>query len=576
MNIASPTVAIYARVSTERQAQANTIASQVAALRERVAQDHCVWRDAFCFIDDGVSGCTLMRPALERLRDAAYFHHFERLYVLAPDRLARKHAHQLILTEELQAYGVELVFLNRAIGASAEDQFLLQMQGVVAEYERTKIQERTRRGRRHAAQQGRVSVFSHAPYGYRYLPGTPERAACFEILPDEAQVVEQIFAWVAYERCSIREVCRRLEKHKVFTRKGHARWEPATVAGILKNPAYYGRAAFGKTRRGERRTRLRPQRGRPEVPRQPTVGHAQPHQEWIDVPVPAIVSADCFEAVAEQLRDNQRRCRARRDGAGHLLQGLVMCPTCGYACYGQSARGSKTKTARTYGYYRCIGKDRRRGDGQRICQTPSVPLHDLERAVWDDVRALLADPARVQAEHERRLAEDPPHPARTHLQSRMQRTQQGITRLIDAYTEGLLKKTEFEPRLQEARQRLQEMEAESKMLEERETREQALRAALEQLETFAAQVRTGLDAADETTQRELIRALVKRVEIGAEEIRIVYHVNLHPFDPGPSGGHLRHCVRQLDAALDFLRDRVNPRSKAASGCRTPKCNCEPL
>jgi site-specific DNA recombinase len=554
MNIASPSVAVYARVSTERQAQANTIASQVAALRERVAADHCVWRDAFCFIDDGVSGSTLMRPALERLRDAAHFGHFERLYVLAPDRLARKHAHQLILTEELQACGVEVVFLNRAIGASAEDQLLLQMQGVVAEYERAKIQERTRRGRRHAAQQGRVSVFSTAPYGYRYVPGTPERAARFEILSEEAGVVEQIFAWVAHERCSIREVCRRLEKQKVFTRKGHARWEPATVAGILKNPAYHGQAAFGKTRRGERRTRLRPQRGRPEVPRQPTVGRAQPRQEWIDVPVPALVSIDCFETVAEQLRDNQRRCRARREGAGHLLQGLVMCPTCGYACYGQSARGSKTKAARSYGYYRCIGKDRRRGDGQRICQTPSVSLRDLERAVWSDVRALLADPARVQAEHERRLAEDAPHPARAQLQKRIQRTQQGITRLIDIYTEGLLSKAEFEPRLQESRQRLRELEAERKMLEERETREQALRAALAQLEAFAAQVRTGLDAADETTQRELIRALVKRIEIGAEEIRIVYHVNLHPFDPGPSGGQLRHCVRRLDAALDFLLD----------------------
>src|ERR1700741_3547256 len=167
-------VAVYARVSSQRQAQAHTIASQLDALRERIAQDQLQWDDSLCFVDDGGTGSTLLRPA--------------------PDRLARKHAHQMVLMEELQHWGIEVVFLNRTIGDSAEDQLLLQVQGIVAEYERAKIQERGRRGKRNARQNGRVSVFSDAPYGYRYVPRTADTAARFEILTSEAHVVKQVFA----------------------------------------------------------------------------------------------------------------------------------------------------------------------------------------------------------------------------------------------------------------------------------------------------------------------------------------------------------------------------------------------
>jgi site-specific DNA recombinase len=160
MRTSAQSVAIYARVSSDRQTRDNTIASQVAVLRERVAQDGYALSDALCFIGDGCSGSTLLRPALERLRDAAAGALFDRLYMLAPDRLARRQAHQALLLDELQRCHIEVVFLNRAIGASAEDELLVQVQGVIAEYERAKIQERSRRGKRHAAHRGAVSVFS--------------------------------------------------------------------------------------------------------------------------------------------------------------------------------------------------------------------------------------------------------------------------------------------------------------------------------------------------------------------------------------------------------------------------------
>jgi len=186
--------AIYARVSSDQQAQEQTIESQVAALRERVAGDGLQLDEELCFLDDGVSGSTLMRPALERLRDIAYVGGFQRLYVHSPDRLARRYAYQVLLVDELKKHGVEIEFLNRAIGVSPEEDLLLQMQGMFAEYERAKIMERSRRGKRHAAGRGSVSVLGGAPYGYRYISkrdGGGE--ASYEINDEQAAVVEQVF-----------------------------------------------------------------------------------------------------------------------------------------------------------------------------------------------------------------------------------------------------------------------------------------------------------------------------------------------------------------------------------------------
>jgi site-specific DNA recombinase len=168
--LAPQVVAIYARVSSEQQADAHTIGSQVAALRDRVAADGLTLAMLEEFIDEGYSGATLVRPSLERLRDLAAAGGLDRLYVHSPDRLARRYAYQVLLVDELRQAGVEVAFLNRALGQTPEDDLLLQVQGMIAEYERAKILERSRRGKRHAAALGSVNVLCGAPYGYRYVP----------------------------------------------------------------------------------------------------------------------------------------------------------------------------------------------------------------------------------------------------------------------------------------------------------------------------------------------------------------------------------------------------------------------
>ena len=244
-------VAIYARVSSEQQAKQDTIASQLESLAQRLATDGVECDPDMRFVDDGYSGTTLIRPGLERLRDQAASGAIDRLYVLDPDRFSRKYAYQVLILEELTQCGVEVVFLCNPIGHDPAENLLVQVQGMIAEYERAKILERSRRGKQHAARRGSVSVLSGAPYGYRYIDkheGNGE--ARYQVLANEARVVQKIFTWVGQERCSIGEVCRRLNSEAVPTRTGKTVWDRSVVWAILKNPAFKGTAAFGKTRSG--------------------------------------------------------------------------------------------------------------------------------------------------------------------------------------------------------------------------------------------------------------------------------------------------------------------------------------
>src|SRR3954454_10718155 len=264
-------VAIYARVSGEQQAKEDTISSQIEAVTRRIATDALECDPELRFVDDGYSGSILARPGLERLRDQAAAGAIDRLYVLDPDRFSRKYAYQVLMLEELTRCGVEVVSLCNPPGRGPEEDLLRQVQGMIAEYERAKILERCRRGKQYAARHGSVNVLSGAPYGYRYV-GRHEGGgvARYQVVAEEARVVRQIFEWVGQERCSIGEVCRRLQRDGVPTRTGKSAWDRSTIWSYLKNPAYKGTAGFGKTRAGDLKAqRLRPQRGRPEQPRRP-------------------------------------------------------------------------------------------------------------------------------------------------------------------------------------------------------------------------------------------------------------------------------------------------------------------
>jgi len=546
-------VAIYARVSSEPRPEAPTIASQVAALCERVVADGFTLPDSMQFLDENYSGATLVRPGLERLRDLMAAGAVERLYVHSPDRLARKYAYQVLLVEEFRRLGVEVVFLNRPLGQSPEDDLLLQVQGMMAEYERAKIIERHRRGKLHAARCGSVNVLSGAPYGYRYVSKHDGGGqARYDIVPDEARVVRQMFDWMGRERVSIGEVCRRLQQAGEVTRTGKAVWDRSAVWGMLKNPAYQGQAAFGKTRQGPLRPRLRAPRGKPLQPRSATDDYDVPPEDWISIAVPAIVSPEVFAAVQEQLEENRRHARQSSRGALYLLQGLLQCQHCGYAFYGKRLSPAARKgNPRAYGYYRCLGTDAYRFGGERICPNTQVRTDRLDLAVWQEVWALLAHPERLAAEYRRRLQPNGTgsQQERSALEAQVSKFRQGLARLIDSYAEGLIEKAEFEPRMSRLRQRIAHIEVQCQQLADEETLQHDLDLIIGHLDAFGQTLYHRLDDIEWGEQREIIRALVKRVEIGEDQVQVVFRVEPYLGESGPEKKSLQLCRESMFTAV---------------------------
>jgi site-specific DNA recombinase len=538
-------VALYARVSSEQQAETHTSASQVAAWRERVATDGLTVSAALQCLDEGSSGATLVRPALERLRDVVAAGSVDRLYVHSPDRLARKYAYQVLLVDEFRRAGVEVMCLNRALGQSPEDDLLLQVQGMIAEYERAKIIERHRRGKRHAARLGTVNVLSGAPSGYRYVTKDEGGGqARYEIIPDEARVVRQVFDGVGRDRRTMGEVCRRLTQAGEVTRTGKTVWDRSVVWGILKNPAYQGTAAFGKTRQEPLRPRLRAQRNRPVQPRRAVSTYDVSPEDWITIPVPALVEPAVFAAVQEQLQENKRHARQSHRGALYLLQGLLQCQHCGYAFYGKRLSPSARKgKPRAYAYYRCLGTDAYRFGGERLCQNTQVRTDLLDLAVWQEVCTLLTHPERLAEEYRRRLQPET-RAKRTPLatvEGQIGKLRQGVARLIDSYAEGLIDKGEFEPRVTRLRQRLARLEEQRQAFADEAAMQGELQLIIGRLEDFAAKLHDGLEAADWTSQRDLIRALVKRVEVARGNVNIVFRIDPYQGDNDPEKKSLQLC-----------------------------------
>jgi len=525
-------IAIYARVSSEKQVDSGTVKSQLASLRARVKADGFVLLAELEFVDDGYSGSTLVRPALERLRDAIAAGNIDQVYVHSPDRLARKYAYQMILVEEFQRSGTEVIFMNRHVGETPEDQLLLQVQGVVAEYERAKILERTRRGKIYSARRGSTNVLTKAPYGYRYIAKHEGNGdSRLEVVFEEARVVQRIFEWVGQERVSLREVCARLGDMGVKTRTGGTRWDASTVWGILQNTAYIGKAAYGKTRKTETRQRIRPMRGVPEHSKRLRTREDLPEEEWIFIPVPPLVKVEMFDAVKEQLDENRARAREGRGKAKNLLQGLMVCASCHYAYCVTTSGGGK------YRYYVCAPKDI-----ETICQHSRLPADAVEEAVWREVKTLLESPQRLEREHQRRLGKSENSGEKlTEVGTQKGKLKRTIARLIDSYSEGLIDKAEFEPRIKQQKKRLEALEKQMMALSEEQNVKQQLKLLIVQLADFRSKMGNRLATADFDVKRDLIRMLVKRVEIDQTKLNVLFRVGTSPFALAPKGANLQDC-----------------------------------
>ena len=545
--------ALYARVSSAKQAKDCTIDSQIQTLKEKIVSDGGQCIDDMVFSDAGVSGATLIRPELERLRDAVSVGAVDLVYIHSPDRLSRKYAHQALLMEEFASAGVTVQFLNHKIGSSPEEEMLLQMQGMFAEYERAKIIERHRRGKLHRARVGSVNVLSGAPYGYRYTRKQQDgKPAQYVIDLEQAKVVRQIFHWIGVERLSIGAVCRRLGEANIPTKTGKSSWDRSVVWGMLQNPAYMGRAAFGKTKAGALMPRIRPQKHSAETPRKPHSTHRVQRQDWIEIPVPPIVNEQLYEAVQAQLDENRKRARVGERGAKYLLQGLVVCGHCHYAYYGKPVSRPSAKGKKRYAYYRCIGTDAYRFAGQKICDNTQVPTQRLDDLVWAEVINALENPARLKNEYERRLGVLEKHEQDKHdttaLNRQRAQLKKGASRLIDSYASDVIDQQEFEPKIKLIKDRIAQIDEQIEQGNQSQSAQRELFLVINHLEEFAKTINVGLSTTDFITKRDTIRALVKRVEIYKDEVVVIFRI-----DPAPSHGTGKGTQAKTDQGEHFMQ-----------------------
>ena len=540
------TAAIYARVSSEQQREAHTIASQTTALIEWASTLDLEVPKAWIVEDEGYSGATLERPGLERVRDLAAEGQIQAVLVYSPDRLSRKYAYQILLIEELARQGVETRFLNAPQGATAEDQLLVQFQGMIAEYERAQILERSRRGKRHRARAGEISVLSGAPYGYRYIRKSDEAPASYAVSETEARVVQQVYESYTVAGWSIGAITRWLNEHGVATRKPGTRWERSMVWAMLRNPAYRGTACFGKTRVAPRQRVTRALRARGGMTTRNSANHERPREDWIEIPVPALIDEPTFARAQELLHENEVRSR-RRTIAPSLVQGLVSCRRCGYALSRTSTRSS----ARLIHYYRCIGSDAWRHLGGPRCDNRPVRQDLLDQIVWTEVIRLLEDPALIQHELDRRLAAaraaDPTKQREQTVQRDLVRVGKSIERVLTAYQEDLLSLEQLRERMPSLRQREQALRAERQSITD-QTRERTtyLRLA-ETLSAFLARLRVAADTLDILERQRLVRLLIKEVLVGDDTIVIRHCI---PVTSAPPDGSDPPPVRPKDPGID--------------------------
>ncbi len=535
-------VAIYARVSTERQEREQTIESQLNLLR--------IWADAqgytlsaeHVYIDEGYSGARLDRPGLDRLRDAASEGAFQCVAVLTPDRLARKYAYQVLLLEELTRAGCQVVFVQHPLSEDPNDQLLLQIQGAVAEYERALLGERFRRGKLQKARSGQV-VAGKAPYGYRYVHKQDGVPGHLVIEETEAELVRMLYGWLIDEQMTIRQILKRLNFGSWYPRSGKHPWSPSVVHHILADRIYTGTAYAN-------RYRYVPAK-KPRATRGPRTGEngcrqLKPRAEWIPIPVPAIIDEVSYERAQAQLVRNAQLSYRHNTKYNYLLRCLLTCSTCQLAMFGVTYKATATQPERTY--YKCHGHDCILSARDHACPRRSVPAEALENAVWSHIRQLLENPAQLLAQFEEfaHLADASTEQEQRQnrlLQAALDRLQRQESRLVDAYQAEVISLDELSRRRQELalrRQGLLDQQRQQAQLHQQQHRAQEV---LESLTSFCAHVQNRLDHLTFAEKQALLQLLIERIIVGEDTLEILHVIPLHGdaalSGEGPSKSELR-------------------------------------
>ncbi len=511
--------AAYARVSSEQQEKDETIASQMDAIAQYAREHGFEYCREDVFLDDGYSGQLLRRPGMDKLLDSVYEGRYDRVLILSPDRLARNYGHQIMLVEELQRKGCQPVFVNRPIGCGPDEDLLLQMQGVIAQYEHAKIIERTRRGKLHRMRRGEL-VNGQRVFGYRYVKTDGAVPAHYEVNQEEAEVVRSIFQWYVEEGVSLRQIAARLQAQGTPTVRG-GRWDGSRVGHMLGNSLYTGTGYANKIEAVEPEPDVRkgPYRKNVKSSRQ-----QRPREEWLPFAAPEIVEQETFD-LAQQCLTGNKELASRRTKRPYLLRGLIRCDCChmNVFCDTQSNNYicalSRPAFARDRGRPACDNKRR-------------LPVQQLDELVWREVKTMLKKPALLKKQYPQ--LRDKIHPraagSLATLDQKIDETAKQMARLNELFVGGMLSREEHLTRYKAFEQRKAGLVRQRETVAAEHLEDQEARVLLESFTTFARTIRDRLDNADFETRRGIVEQMIKSVSVGKKVITIEYVAPLKKYN----------------------------------------------
>lgn len=511
--------ALYARVSTGRQEQEQTIEAQIDEIKARIVADDNVLPPENIFIDDGWTGEILQRPRLDAMRDAAVEGKFQALYVYDRGRLSRRFAHQEIIIEELTDKGTRFVTLHDVKAETPEEKVLQAMQGVFHEYERIKIVERMRRGKLFKAKQG-ILINGSSLYGYNYIKKTDTTPTHYEINKEEAEIIRKIFFWVGVERVSIYEVIKRLYDLGVPPRRGKTEfWTKGPIIRLLQCETYVnGTIYYGKT---EAVVAQKPLKNDKYKKVKKSSRRWKPKDEWIaySFKVPIIVKdRGLFERIQKILEFNQKYARKCRK-YDYLLSGLVFCE-CGNRRAGDGySKGNNH-------YYRCAERVYK-FPAESKCKSQGVSAMVLDALFWKKLVRFLANPSLLREYAEKWLKSqannsEAVEQGKKRLVGLLDKTREEELRYAKAYGTETLGFEEFKELMKEVKRKRLSYQEQLNKLSSEIAQDKANPIEVEELCQEAKRV---IDYLDFSNKIQVIRDIIDKIILkGGREAEVLGHI----------------------------------------------------
>lgn len=450
-------IAIYARVSTARQEEEQTVLTQLQALHEYSKENNLTIVKEY--VDEGWSGDILARPALDNLRQDGKRKIWDAVLIYDPDRLARRYSYQELVMDELKEAGVEVLFITVGTPKNSEDKILHGVRGLFAEYERTKITERFRLGKIRKVKEGNIMA-SIPLYGYDYVPKQENQPGHYRINEAEAEVVRMVFKWAADEGLSQRKISVRLQEMGIkprFSKRGV--WNGSTLASMLKHRGYIGEAHWGKTYCV---APLKPKNQEQYKRTKKSSSKVKPESEWYKIPIPPIIDKDLFERARIQIARNYDNSMRNRKYP-YLLANKLFC-LCGIRRVGGGPH------PHNHYYYRC---------NNRVllyplpptCKETGVNVRIADQIVWEKIVELMSSPklmmeqaARFKSSQVGKVKDMLPQKDRIEKEMNKLRSQE--ERYNAAYGAGLFTLEQLSKFLAPVRKRLSLLQSQCKELDE--------------------------------------------------------------------------------------------------------------